>query len=129
DCDKCGGIGWIVVEHASVSAAEACTCRTDDTNIRRIRRANIPPLYEKASLENFVLPGFDNPVARADLAKAYLTVKAYVTEFPWCPKPGLLFVGDQGCGKTHLAVAAIRGLMEKGHNCVFFDYQTLLDKI
>jgi hypothetical protein len=26
-CAKCGGTGWIIVEHANVSGAEACTCR------------------------------------------------------------------------------------------------------
>src|SRR5947208_2663946 len=97
-CDKCDGTGWIVVERGTVSDAQPSTCRADDKKIRRVERAKIPPIYEKASLENFKLPG-DNSIARMDLSKACTTVGAYVREFPWGPKPGLLFIGDQGCGK------------------------------
>src|SRR5262249_12112019 len=40
-----------------------------------------------------------------------------------------LFVGETGTGKTHLAVAALKALIEKGHEGLFFDYQNLLDRI
>ena len=38
-------------------------------------------------------------------------------------------MGDPGTGKTHLAVAALRRIMEKGFEGLFFDYQNLLDRI
>jgi DNA replication protein DnaC len=38
-------------------------------------------------------------------------------------------VGDTGSGKTHLAVAALKRILEKGIEGQFFDYQNLLDKI
>ncbi len=41
----------------------------------------------------------------------------------------LLLIGDPGTGKTHLAVAALRALLAKGHEGVFSDYQNLLDRI
>jgi DNA replication protein DnaC len=85
-------------------------------------------LYQSASVENFVLPP-DNPVSRPKLAKVLLDVRAYVREFPAVPQPGLLFIGAPGSGKTHLAVAALRGLIAKGHEGVFFDFQTLLNHI
>ena len=50
-------------------------------------------------------------------------------EFPAMTPPGLLLIGDPGTGKTHLAVGAMKALLEKGHECVFFDYQNLLDQI
>ena len=34
-----------------------------------------------------------------------------------------------GTGKTHLAVAALRRIIAKGFQGVFFDYQNLLDRI
>jgi len=38
-------------------------------------------------------------------------------------------VEETGTGKTHLAVAALKALLDKGHEGIFFDYQNLLDRI
>jgi DNA replication protein DnaC len=41
----------------------------------------------------------------------------------------LLLAGEPGTGKTHLAVAALRLLLARGHEGIFFDYQNLLERI
>jgi DNA replication protein DnaC len=130
DCPKCGGTGWIIVERANVSAAEACDCRFAGRAARREERAQLPPLYRRTSFENFEVPGPDNPIGRRELTGVLLAVKNYVREFgPDSPRPGLLLVGEQGTGKTHLAVAALRAIMGKGYDGLFFDYQNLIDRI
>lgn len=91
-------------------------------------RANIPPLYQSASVDNFVLPT-DNPTARTGLGTVVLTVRAYVREFPNFARPGMLFIGPPGTGKTHLATAALRGLISRGFEGVFYDFRNLLDRI
>jgi len=58
-----------------------------------------------------------------------LTVKSFVRGFPDESRPGLLLVGEPGTGKTHLAVAAMRLIIEKGFEGLFCDYQTLLNSI
>jgi DNA replication protein DnaC len=58
-----------------------------------------------------------------------LNVRGYVREYPHGPKPGLLFLGAPGTGKTHLAVAALRGLIAKGFEGIFYDFQSLLTRI
>jgi DNA replication protein DnaC len=128
-CPKCGGIGWIIVERANVSGAEPCACRSEGRAERLEDRAQIPPLYRHASFDNFLVGGPENPIRRRDLTNVFLQVKNYVRDFPHESKPGLLLIGKPGTGKTHLAVAALRKIIEKGFECLFCDYQTLLDRI
>ncbi len=127
-CPHCRGTGWKIIERNEVSAAEPCDC-VGATRAKTLEdRANIPPLYAKASLDNFLLPQ-DNQIARRDLADVVTIVRAYQRNFPDEKTPGLLLMGDPGSGKTHLAVATLRALLARGHEGLFFDYQNLLDRI
>lgn len=127
-CPHCGGSGWIITERDGISGAERCECANQGRQERVIERSNIPLLYRNASVENFILPA-DNPTARTGLGTVVLTVRSFVREYPNAPKPGLLFMGPPGTGKTHLAVAALRALIARGFEGVFFDFQNLLDRI
>jgi DNA replication protein DnaC len=127
-CTICDGTGWKIVERAGLSGAERCSC-AGATRAKALKEgAGIPPNYERATLDNFEVPQ-DNPIARAALGAALMQVKSFVREFPAPNHPGLLLVGDTGTGKTHLAVAALKALLERGHECIFYDYQNLLDRI
>lgn len=106
-CPKCQGSGWIIVERGGVSGADRCDCENADRPERVLENANIPPNYCHASIDNFIIPR-DNPVAATPMAEVVMKVRQYVREFPPQDKPGLLFIGNPGTGKTHLAVAALR---------------------
>src|SRR5689334_925945 len=105
-CAKCGGTGFIIIERASVSAAEPCDCRSQIRAEQIEERAQIPPLYHNASFENFEVRRADNPISGASLAKVLVSVQGFVRDFPNPSRPGLLLIGEPGTGKTHLAVAA-----------------------
>src|SRR5262249_19764032 len=110
------------------SGAERCDCRAGERATLREVRAGIPPLYRNASFDNFKVP-IDNPIAMRSLQNVLLTVRTFAKEFPSEKKPGLLLIGEPGTGKTHLAVAALRMLISRGFEGVFFDYQNLLEQI
>lgn len=127
-CEACGGTGWIVRERDGLSGAERCGCGFEGRAKRLEEASRIPPLYGAASLENFLLPK-ENPLAHRGLGQVMQQVSSFVRFFPDEKRPGLLLIGEPGCGKTHLAVAALRMLMARGFEGLFFDYQNLLDRI
>jgi len=128
-CPKCGGTGFIITEHGSISGAAACECRTKGIVDARAGRSQIPPLYEKASFDNFIVPGPENPTARRELTTVLLAVKQFVRDFPSKNRPGLMLIGETGAGKTHLAVAALHEIIAKGFQGLFCNYVTLLQSI
>ncbi len=127
-CPRCHGSGWVYVERDGVTSASKCECLKEGRAAAVEAVSGIPPLYRQSSFENFKLPA-DNPIANRALASVLLVVRSYARDFPSTDKRGLLLVGDPGTGKTHLAVAALRILIGKGFEGLFFDYKTLLDRI
>ena len=55
-CPICGGSGWKITEREGVSGAEKCRCADAGREQRIEERAGIPPLYNHASVDNFILP-------------------------------------------------------------------------
>lgn len=127
-CPLCDGTGWRVVERNGLSGATRCTCSVAARTETLRKGSNVPPNYEHASLDTFQIPQ-ENPIARAGLGKVLMQVRSFVREFPAADRPGLLLVGETGTGKTHLAVAALKAVIERGHEGLFFDFQNLLDRI
>ncbi|MCW5979159.1 MAG: ATP-binding protein [Bryobacteraceae bacterium] len=129
ECPLCGGTGWRSFDRDGIAVAERCGCAADE-RLRKIEeRSNVPPLYLRASFDNFsTLP--DNPVANRILTTAVTTARAYVREFlRGSTRQGLIFIGEPGTGKTHLAVAVLRSLIARfGCEGVFVDYQQLLER-
>jgi DNA replication protein DnaC len=130
NCPKCGGTGWRIVEKSGLSGATRCDCAEARRTRSITEAANIPPNYRAATLENFVIPKEkDNPTERKALSDVRLAVSGFAKAFPVVEPPGLLLIGNSGTGKTHLAVGAMKKLLDRGYECIFFDYQNLLDRI
>ncbi len=127
DCAHCQGTGWRQVERGGLTGAERCQCGRAAAGPGGIE--GLPERYARATLDNFTakLPGDPNDYDH--LTQVLFTTTGFAREYGPAAKKGLLLHGPTGVGKTHLAVGIGKRLAERGHEVVFFDYQSLLQKI
>jgi DNA replication protein DnaC len=122
-CPICGGTGWQTIERGKEREAVRCECRTRERSERLLEAAHIPAHYVRCELSTF-----DTEEKRDRLRLAKQVAEQFIEKYP-IDKRGLLFVGRAGVGKTHLAIATLKGLIRKGIPCRFFDYRELLKQI
>jgi len=129
-CEVCGGTGFEVVEKDGREFARPCVCRrpaaSERTQDAFVQACAIPPRYEQCTLANF-------EAGNASLLSALERVTTYCSSYPHPGLDdglGLLFFGNSGVGKTHLAVSALRELWTtKGARGRFYDFHELIREI
>lgn len=126
-CEFCSSTGWELI---TGEGARPCRCRDKERRAQLMARANIPNRYEDCTLLNFQPQGdsvnFDEIFHSQ--ARARADAQTLVREYPLL-EMGLLLMGTCGVGKTHLAVATIKALIEKDVPCLFYDFRDLLKEI
>ena len=157
-CPLCGGTGWRLVERVDANGTAYCRQRKDPARgspiqiaetdlgsaLRLFRSGSrqsqlwLARAYRAATstatFENFETDLWegDRPEGAAwdrSLAQAKVVVQAFARNYPASGETGLLLMGPCGVGKTHLAVAALRELMRRGHDARFYDYRELLKEL
>ncbi len=120
--------------------AVPCDCTSGDKTERALQRARVPERYRHCDFENYETDNEIGNVPREQmasynrsLAQAKLVVQRFAEEFLPVAEArtehGLLLMGPCGVGKTHLAVAAMKTIVLRGHSGLYYDYRELLKSI
>jgi DNA replication protein DnaC len=127
-CLRCGGTGFEILTREGREFAQPCPCRRsgqrdpDDF----LSACRIPARYEQCTLATFE-PG------NASLSGAIEKAIRYCSGYPYLGEDeglGLLLIGPNGVGKTHLAVSVLRELvLMKGCGGQFWDFHELIREI
>lgn len=130
DCPLCRGTGWKLVARTDGNPGDMavpCRCGIEGRAEKVMERARIPKRYEHCDFESFSTD-IGTAQQQQSLKHAKLQVEGFLRDYP-ATEQGLLLEGPSGVGKTHLAVAALKELIHRGHRGVFCDYRELLKEI
>jgi DNA replication protein DnaC len=136
NCPLCRGTGWKRVARPDGergTVAVACDCGMEERAARVMERARIPKRYEHCDFESYetnLADGKSYTTQQAEsLKRAKMLTEAFVRDYPGGDQAGFLLMGNSGVGKTHLAIAALKELLSRGHTGYFCEYGALLREI
>ena len=115
-CPLCGGRGWRVQADGGAGTATPCDCRSALLRAQLHATSGIPASYRGCTFEGFKTDHY-SPAAKSQLERALAESRLYVNNFQNSDgsfaTSGLIFVGPTGSGKTHLASALTRELVDR----------------
>jgi DNA replication protein DnaC len=120
-CPRCFGTG---IEIVAGGGARRCDCQTSDHLQQLFQNARIPARYQHCTLANFDAGDSESMwIAKRE-------AQIVLDDFLVIEGRGLLLVGPVGVGKTHLAVAILRELIERYQvRGLFYQFGALLRRI
>jgi len=121
-CPVCAGTGWKNIIVGDDRRVTRCDCFLQAQALHLLKLSRIPARYAACEFSNYKVD------ASNALTAAKITVEKWAAQYP-LDCTGLLLVGPSGVGKTHLSVAALKQLINKGVHCLFCDYRELLKEI
>src|SRR5215210_8002202 len=118
-CELCDDTRWKPVDVDGVRRVVRCDCWRDNVGHQRLAGANIPKRYQHCTIANF-------STYNESLQRAAEQARRIADAFPAVTK-GLFFEGQPGVGKTHLAVAVLKQVVQTtGARGLFYDTRDLL---
>jgi DNA replication protein DnaC len=122
ECPFCFGTGMEIVP---ADGARRCRCQSPDQRQRLSQSSRIPPRYQHCTIQGY-LAADDELSKWAAKVEAQIVIDDYLS----LDGRGLLFTGAVGVGKTHLAVAILRELIERYQvRGLFYQFGALLRQI
>jgi DNA replication protein DnaC len=118
-CPLCDDTGWKPIETDGERRVVRCDCWRETVGQQRLADANIPKRYQHCTIANFT--AYNESLERAAAQAGRLA-----DAFPALTR-GLFLEGQPGVGKTHLAVAILKQVIQtRGARGLFYDTRDLL---
>lgn len=117
ECDKCQDTGMVLLDDGD---AAVCTCMKQKRRERLFASSKITPAFKAKTFKNYHTAG--RPMSALEMLE---TAKRYAENFfeirnqedNW-----IAFLGEPGCGKTHLSLAIANRLLGQGVPVLYFQH-------
>ncbi len=127
DCDVCADTGYV--------AGKICECiKKEAASVMAKELSKEMPIFE-CRFDNFDLKYYSDKAEKGSVSpKKRMTpilklCKEYVINFSPETSENLLFMGGVGLGKTHLTMAIVSGVIEKGYMPIYGSAENLFSAI
>lgn len=121
-CPKCKDREFIfVIDQDGKEWAKDCECRKVRQHERRIANSHIAKTFRDKGFGNF-----------KEITEKHSMLKKCVMDFfteKKIQEHSILFTGQVGSGKTHLAMALTNNLLKQGKEVIYIDYRTFISKL
>lgn len=126
DCSLCGDTGYV--------GGKICDCVKRKAAEIMLSELSAEMPIESSRFDNFNLNYYKDEDGKNGNPRRRMTAilkvcREYVISFDLKKSKNLLFMGDAGLGKTHLTLAIVSGLIEKGFVPVYGSAENLFAKI
>lgn len=130
-CSECRDTGWVQERlPGGFTSSKRCRCQAGGGVGSQYGRLRLPPRFAHATFDNFSAGDYaKEPRMHQVLTAAMSKGRWFADGFPMESSKGLLFHGGSIERRTHLAVATLKRLADKGFSCLFFEYQDLLQAL
>ena len=122
-CEKCHDSGWLTVVKEGHEYARRCDCFKRRRAEKALQESGISEAFRNKTLENYV-PKSEKQREALDKARKYVEIFGQ-----YSMHMNFILLGQNGAGKTHLAVAMGNALIEKNVLVRFVTFQDLLDQL
>lgn len=125
-CDKCKDTGWILrTDEKGRVIASTCECRKRDISKEQWKQSGINTENNMLTFKNFKIWNENSKIAKD-------TAIAFYNDFETIRNKrqnSIIFCGQPGSGKTHLAVALAINFIKKNKKVIYFPYRDIITKI
>ncbi len=123
DCPLCEDTGYI--------NGRLCDCVKKLANAIAIKELSTKMPLGECTFENFDLKYYSDKQdnAKRRMTSIFKLAKEYALNFNPQTSPNLLFLGEPGLGKTHLTLAIVSSVIEKGYLPVYSPAETIFGAV
>ena len=125
-CDKCMDTGWLLVPNTKgAPIAISCECRDAERLKNQWKSAGINIENKKLTFKNFKIWNESSRISKEAAIDYYNRFNSIRHD----RVNSIIFCGQVGSGKTHLAVALAINFINKGIRVIYMPYRDIITKI